>query len=488
MDIVTLQAANAAARRLVGPLRGRDLAGVVERTVLATPPTYTAGVAGGATAISPVRTISPNDRAALTYFGGKPATSASINNFMGIGLDPAYPLQSTPPPWAAEFYSDTLNMEVVFAANSSVATCYRLVVDGQLTTAGTSGVVAGHADTAIYRDLYVFATTRMRHFRLEMDGGSRFAGLNVDSAASVTRAADEDFTIIVGDSFTEPTIRDTGIATFSKHDGWAGVFGRAIGARNYMLSGSGGTGYLNPGSGGRVKLRDRFLTDVVAYNPKRVFFAMGINDANREVTPGYTAQMCYDECTTLFALAKSQLPYTDFNVSSPWTAKDGASSSIYAFTEAIAAAAAVARFTFFDVAAMVPRQHRVTTTLASQYTSGSSISTLAPVPVGASVIVGTPSWGSTPATIGGGTVTGVTGSGPYAVSFGNAVAAGTIPAGSAVSTLGRAWTFGGGRQGATNGLGPSDVDISDDSTHPTVLGHKKAGRAAFQAYASQLVY
>ncbi len=456
---------------------------------MATPPTYTAGVANAATAISPVRSISPNDKAAITYFGGKPATSASINNFMGIGLDPAYPLVGTPPPWAAEIYSDTMNIEPVFSANNSVATCYRLIVDGQLTTAGTNGAVAGHATTSLYRDLYTFSTSKLRHFRLEMEGGSRFAGFNVDSTATVTRTPDEDLTIIVGDSFTEPTIRDTGIATFSKWDGWAGVFGRAIGARNLMMSGSGGTGYLNPGTGGRVKLRDRFATDVVAYNPKRVFFSMGINDANREAgSPSYTAQMCYDECTTLFALAKSSLPYTDFNVMSPWTAKDGATSSIYAFTEAIAAAAAAAGFLFFDVAAMVPRPLRVTTTLASAYASGSSISTVAPLPVGSSVIVGTMAWGTTPATVGGGTITGVTGSGPYATTFGATVASGAIASGSTVSTLGRAWTWGGGRQGATNGLGPSDFDISDDSTHPTVLGHKKAGRAAFQAYASQLAH
>lgn len=452
------------------PFRVRDLPGVSDLSVMASPPTYTAGVSGAASAISSGVQYHPVNRGAFTYMGGNPTLDVENN----MRINASAQIVGTAPPWACEFFLDDDRFEVCYKGASGSGN-YRVLVDGQLTSAS---FIPFKADGGNYKDLFVFGSRARRRIRLEFEATFRFSGVIVSPTGWIVATPEEAISLVIGDSFTEPTIRGTG--SF-QHDGWVSVFGRGLGLRNMAPRGSGGTGYLNPGTGGRVKFRDRFLSDVVAFDPARVFFAGGINDANREgSSPSYTAAMTYAEALLLFDLAKSELPNAEIGVFSPWCAT-GVTGSLLAHSLAIKQAAEESGLPFYDLLGMTPDRLRVKTTLTAGISSGSSISVAHFIPQGAMVRVPT-------TTLSGGIayrrVTGVSGTGPYTLTLDSAP--GTLASGTAVETSGRPWSWGSGRVGATNGSGPNDLYISDDSTHPSPDGHAAAGRAAFQAYVSTL--
>jgi hypothetical protein len=459
-------------------LRRRDVPSYSAYKVMATPPTYTAGAADAASAITSSFKIEPENRGAFTFLGGAPVRLASLNNNVGINTNSYL---GTAPFWSVEFHTDAPKIEIIQGGAGSSGR-YRLIVDGQKTQADA---IPARNSTSRFYDLYDWAGVRkMRHYRIEADTTFRFGGVNITKIDTIVRAADERPTIIMGDSFTEPSVRDNSADPFV-HDGWPGVFGRALGLRNCTPRGSGGTGYLNPGTAPRVKFRDRFMQDVVAFNPVRLFFAGGINDANRE--PTYTPQMAHDEALILFNMAKTELPNAEIAVFSPWCSR-GSNASLWSFSAAIQAAATEAGLPFYDLLGMTRDEDRISTTLAAPITAPTtSISLTGAVPIGSVLRIGNTYSGSTTTFMQNAQVTAITGTGPYTVNL-LSTFNGTAPIGATVVTSGNPWTYGDGRQGATTDNGPSDLTISDDTTHPTVLGHESAGLAALQKYVAKMPY
>lgn len=475
-DIVRGDSSSVQSSGNIGALRQRRLIGDGTWQVLASPPTRTRGVANAASTITNVVKASAGDKGAFTFRGPKSVIGLDVNGYMSF----ANTLQSSQVPWAIEFITDAPLFDIILGGNITPA--YRLVVD-QYDGLGPRLVAAApYADpgtSSLYRDLYDWSGVRkLRHYRIECESTFRFGGVDLGPQDSIHPPSEEDATIIIGDSFSEPTIQDTDATNRFYGDGWVSIFGRALGLRNCYPSAKGGTGYLNPGTG--VTVRSRFLNDVVAQNPARLFFACGLNDANRE--PTYTAQMEYDECVTLFTLAKQQLPSAEMGVFSPM-ASGPPSASLYAFGDAIKAAATVCSLPYYDLFGMTAVPNRITASLTATTTASSTISVSASIPAGSWIRVGGSSggWGVTPNVTSFVKTTGVSGTGPYSLSLATAVAAG-IPSGAPVVSTGLPWVAGStGRQGATANT-PRDLLIGGDSTHPTIYGHQVLGRAGVKAY------
>lgn len=377
-------------------------------------------------------------------------------------------------PWAIEWQADSPLFDIHTIRSGTSAT-FSLLVDGDLAVPPTWVGGSDGSRTRIYVDWG--GVRKMRHYRLEMSSNFKFHGIDVLPSDSVNSADWEPATVVWGDSFTEPTIIDnTANLVVTGHEGWANVMGRALGLRHLFPSGSGGTGLLNPGANGRVKLRDRVDADI-PLNPPRWFVAMGINDANREAsTPSYTAQMEYDEAMLLFAYLKTQLPYSQGGVFSPWHSRNDPGASAFAFRDALKAAAAANGLPFYDVLALAPASRRVSGTFSTA-ASGTSITATVPFNNGDYIQVGTPAWTTTPGTVDVRQVNGRSGTGPYTHTLSSALST-TWPIGTAVTNGGRAWSYGTGNQAAPSGNGPADFLIGNDNTHPTVAGHLRAGMVA----------
>ena len=83
--------------------------------------------------------------------------------------------------------------------------------------------------------------------RLEFDPSRVFMGITAGPTDTVSATLAPKRYIVVGDSFTEPTIEDSG--SFVYGDGWPVQLSYLTGL-DIWCAGSGGTGYLNPNSGG----------------------------------------------------------------------------------------------------------------------------------------------------------------------------------------------------------------------------------------------
>lgn len=446
---------------------------------LADPPTYTRGSASGATTVPNAIAVPPANKGAFCYRGPLSLLRRDSNSFYSVnttGLD------SSVTYWAIEWISDSPLFDIVFGGNTTPK--YRLAVDqydGEGMRLVSLTPYSDPGTTNQYRDLFDWdGVRRLRHYRLECEGGFRFGGLDIGPQDTIISPAEEDDTIFVGDSMTEPTIVDSDTTYKFNGDGCAGIFGRALGLHNCYPMSKGGTGYVNSNSTSTV--RDRF-DEVVAQSPARVFFCAGLNDANRE--PTITAQMVYDECVTLFTQARTQLPNAEIGVFSPIpTASPNA--SLFAVANAIGAAATACNLPFYDLMGTVPEARRVTALLTADTTASSSISVDTAIEIGSWIRVGTPDdWGSSPNTTNIVRITGSSGSGPYTLNLNTGVTAG-ISSGSEVTAIGESWVgTGTGRQGATND-DPRDLLIGSDNTHPTIYGHKVLSRALLAAYRTTL--
>jgi hypothetical protein len=446
------------------------------------PPVYTRGTAGGATAISGGVLTAASQADSFTDMGA--ISNADANGYyLSNNNAQSVTGSSETNPWAREWYSDAPQLEVRLKGGGGP---YRLAYnDGTGWAYATSAALADPGGSSTYLDLYDFTSvggSKQRHFRLEMSGPFKFGGVYTGPTYALQRAAHDDAILFMGDSFTEPTFSDNTSPVLSGHESYAMLLGRALGYRNVWLSGSGGTGYLNPGTGTRFKFRDRVVADLINKNPQRWIIAGGLNDANREgSTPSYTAQMVHDEAVLLFNQIKAALPYSEGGVMSPFCSASP-SVSLLAHRDALRTAATECGLPFYDILGCIPPSQRVVTTLAAAVTASTatSISVNASIPYGTYVQIGTPAWTTTPGAVSVKQSNGVTGSGPYAVTF--AVQLGnTFSAGTPVIGYGFPWTTGQGRQGATTGSGTGDRFIGIDATHPTLLGHAALARACFAA-------
>lgn len=111
---------------------------------------------------------------------------------------------------------------------------------------------------SLYRVRLTFTTRAVRRIRVETHG--YFAGVTAGPTDMLwaAPAASGPVCMVLGDSYTEPT------GAFGSSTGWGSIFCNELGLHPVIL-GSGGTGYLNPSSGGKANFKDRFVPDANSF-------------------------------------------------------------------------------------------------------------------------------------------------------------------------------------------------------------------------------
>jgi hypothetical protein len=157
-----------------------------------------------------------------------------------------------------------------FGALGAGSARYRVYVNGEI---GGETADLANSGSEIYFKVD-FGSAASRTIRIEeVRGRAIFRGMRAATAPIATSAPSSKL-VIFGDSFTE----GTGAAT--RVQGLSHMIARELGFRDYLLSGSGGTGWVNPGTG-RTNGFDRWTADVVARNPTMLICLLGINDTNQ---------------------------------------------------------------------------------------------------------------------------------------------------------------------------------------------------------------
>lgn len=210
----------------------------------------------------------PTETDAYRVFAGsaKSNTQASWLNpsWWGMWITSA----NSDPYFSVDFEVDCSQIEILVGDNNQGVFVW---VDGELiaanpvqtTNAGNIGVIP-----------LTFSSRGPRRITVNT---KRFWGVFIGPNDTIWRSSAPlgPKVIVLGDSFTE----GTGSESYkSSVQGFVQQLGALMGWPNIWASGSGSTGYINPGTAGRVKFRDRVQTDVIANNPDVVIVAGGIND------------------------------------------------------------------------------------------------------------------------------------------------------------------------------------------------------------------
>lgn len=443
-------------------------------TIASSPPTLTAGVASAASAITGSALTPWWDTASFEYEGTVPASSATGQTDDGYS-NPAsvavsvYPSGHTSaPPWAVEFDFWSSDGQFEISSRGSGQGC-RVIVDGQ--AAGALASFTHTANGSGYLDLVSELSAGWHRIRIEFEPNYRFRGIQClpTNAVAAARSRSQRW-IVIGDSFTEPTIDDSG-GTFT-YLGWVQRLGYLLGVDAWS-AGKGSTGYLNPGT--HVKFRDR-LSDITDNNPDVIVWAGGINDyAN------YTAAAIGAEALACFQAAAAALPGVQQIVLSPFWPRGFStfSPNLLATADAIEASAEAAGAIFLDLLRMPFPDHGIngantdgtpaSTTLAADAAAGvNTISANAQYATKTYIQIGTGSNAEVRQ------ITGKSGTGPYSLQFGTGGGnlANSHVAGETVAPIGHSYMTGTGKQGATVGDGISDVFTGNGGTHPTMNGHR----------------
>lgn len=467
--------------RLARRLRRRDLPGLAALPgVMASPPPVTHDVA---TLYPGAVVIPPWTAGAYTFSGGTPSKGVTYPDYLGYSTTGMYTNTSSPP-WVAECDLDladaTGRFEVQTKPDASAGVRIGVSTNGgpmQYIDNGPS-ILDG---TNQYHLVTMGAPGRYR-VRLECNANVRFFGIAValtDTVRAVKPAAKK--MVIVGDSYTEPTVQDTNPRVSNM--GWPQRLGMLLGV-NAISCGSGGTGYMAPGAGGRVKFRDRSVDWLSQLSRGDILvFAGGINDT------AYTAAQVGAEAAACFALCP---PGVELVVLSPFWPRgfQSYSANLLALRDAIKTAAIAANGKFLDVLQMpMPEALPAATTLAAATTgTPSNISAVASLPNGTYIQIGT----DTNAEVR--MITGNSGTGPYTLSFGgtlNGLTGGgnlsrTHALGDPVIPCGPAAITGSGKQGTPVGDGNADRYTGNDATHPTGPGHLNLAVHIMRLYANTL--
>jgi len=146
-------------------------------------------------------------------------------------------------------------------------TKYRVLVNGEV--AGASPTYPADGGTKVFK--VAFASSASRRIRIEASSNrAYFAAIWAASAPSKPSSYSQRL-IIIGDSFTE----GTGVTLVT--DGLSVKIAQELGYKDFWNSGSGGTGWVNPGTG-RTSGFDRWTVDVVNRAPTMVILLLGLND------------------------------------------------------------------------------------------------------------------------------------------------------------------------------------------------------------------
>jgi len=268
--------------------------------VMASPPTV-AAINSGASAITSAQTVSSLANP------GTAGSAVSTGKFTYLGCGgitqsgTTYPIYnyvksthltttlSNTNAISVEFGFDGTQVEILTYGGGGAML---VSVDGEYVSATPVSVPA---DGNPYHCLYTFATRSTRIIRIELTN-LYFGGVKVGPNDTVWAAGGGGpKCVFVGDSFVEGTNSTLGL-------GMVVHFRERIGWPNTIASGVGGTGYINPGSGGRVKFIDRITNDVINQTPDVVIVAGGLNDTSSTAGDTATAAAAY------FAALRSGLP------------------------------------------------------------------------------------------------------------------------------------------------------------------------------------
>lgn len=462
-------------------VRRRDLPGVAAMPVLvmASPPAFETN----ATTQISSSVLVPPDAGNFAVSGGSTRRGSSFPDTTGISTTGMYGV-TTASPYALDFILDTVDstgrFEVYHKENGTG--CRLLVqVDGQWQYA-TSGPTWKTTSGSRVFGLVTLGAAGVYRLRLECDAGFVFAGLQIAPTDAVTPAGStRRRVVIIGDSYTEPTINDTG--DYCSWDGYAQLLSYAIGADVWSAA-AGGTGYLQPNaSPAKTNLAGR-ISEITPYvDGAEVWCAYGINDYGNFTAAAIAAAALTDYQTILDAGAEKLVvvgPYWPRGIF--YTA-----TNLLATREAIKASAASVRATFLDPLNLpISATQPTATTLAA--TTGASAVTIQTV-----AALGTSDYY---VQIGTGTnaevryVGGQTGSGPYTYGFGTTGHGGALQnihtSGEAVTPVGPAFITGNGKQGTPQSNGTADRYTGADATHPTIAGHRNLAGILYSLYSASL--
>jgi lysophospholipase L1-like esterase len=217
---------------------------------------------------------------------------------------------------------------------------YRFLIDGQFATAAPQTVTA--TDDLPHYLHVAFSSAGSHTIVLETANYFALDGLVTSETDTLAPAASAGPRVIVlGDSFTEGQ-DGTGDVLPS----YVEQLGLRLGWQDIWASGSGGTGYLNPGpaGSGREAFAGRLQQDVLQYRPDVVIVAGGFNDV-----PAYPADAIGAQASHVLQTIRTQLPHTTLIVLGPWGAGGTVPSALAAARDAIQTAAAPYADLFIDL-------------------------------------------------------------------------------------------------------------------------------------------
>ncbi len=186
---------------------------------------------------------------------------------------------TTNPSHPIRFITDATDFEVELISAGTGGNA-RVSVDGQFTAEQMLTLPAGQRWVKV-----TGLDGTLREITVEQFGAA-FAGVRALGHTALSKPALEGPTAVVfGDSFTQGAQQT--LMGYARH------LGRHLGIENLIESGVGGTGYINPGSGGNVKFADRLTHDVINLSPDLVIVAGGRNDGSSSTGDIQTASAAF---------------------------------------------------------------------------------------------------------------------------------------------------------------------------------------------------
>jgi lysophospholipase L1-like esterase len=461
-------------------IRSRDFPGPAAfPTVNTAPGTQVLSAAGASSSITSFQQIRPT-HTVFRVLHGQVARASSYPDYLGWRNTWT---STTSGGWAVEFDLDTVGgvFEVLTKGDGAKLT---VLINGQYLAASAVTVPAGGA---LYNLIVTLSSGGFYRVRIELDGQTRFFGVNVGPTDAVYAAPRRPIRAAwVGDSFSEPTISDSGGSHHGQ--GMVPMFGWATGWDVYP-AGRGGTGFMNPGT--YVKYADRLPEILAVPNLDIVIFQLSGNDVTY-TTAQVVAQV--QACITLARAAGFVFSNQIIVMSSWWNKQSqGMPAALIDQNNQVQALCATLGIPFVDT--LIPAvSNGVSSTVATAITSGQSqlvivdrFPSVADSPAGnlagGEYFVQIGNSGSSALEVR--QVQSVSGSGPYTLGLTSGVG-NTHAVGESVIQVGKGVLTGTGYQGATTGSGSSDRFTGTDGTHPTVAGARWRG-AAYAARLQQII-
>lgn len=267
--------------------------------VAGTLPTITVGAANAASTITSaknwptvitVNSVRTFNSKVFSVYGTIPTIGTVYPDYTGITSNDNLVNLTSPldnQVYAVEFYTDASQFDINVKDNSTL----RILSDnayiyGTDTAYGWKGSASG----SLYNINVNFGSRVFRKITVELNGDSRFIGVNTGPVDSVYPTIASNVNIVVfGDSFTEPTIRDSAAYPNTLQSmGFPWRLGQMLGIKNTITSGSGGAGFLTTGPNSRPTFPTRSQNDIGKFQPNAVVMHTGLNDTANLTSGTYT--------------------------------------------------------------------------------------------------------------------------------------------------------------------------------------------------------